>query len=72
MPDTTVCSALTLMTDKTCVLGRTDRDGSATDVLVWCLLGNQPVKAMRYPGPVGNADFVHYIALSLVGGSILN
>lgn len=67
MADVEVCSALTLMSDNDkVVFARSDKFGGGTNVVVWDLLGNQPIKHMRYDAPVGNNDYVHYLALSQV------
>ncbi|XP_076459006.1 uncharacterized protein LOC143292527 isoform X2 [Babylonia areolata] len=65
MSDVEVCSALTLMSDNDkVVFARSDKFGGGTNVVVWDLLGNQPIKHMRYDAPVGNNDYVHFLALS--------
>lgn len=46
------------------VFGRTDKYGSGTEVILWDLMGNQPIKHMRYDCPIGNNDFVNYLNLS--------
>lgn len=67
MSDVEVCSALTLMSDNDkVVFARSDKFGGGTNVVVWDLLGNQPIKHMRYDAPVGNNDYVHHLALSQV------
>ncbi|KAK6166927.1 hypothetical protein SNE40_023527 [Patella caerulea] len=59
------CSAVCVMSDNDkVVFARTDKFGNATAVVVWDILGNQPIKEMRYDSPVGNNDYVHYINLS--------
>ncbi|KAL8566603.1 hypothetical protein ACOMHN_054825 [Nucella lapillus] len=65
MPRREACSALTMMNDnEKVVFARTDRLGGSTSVVVWDIPGNQPIKSMSYDAPVGNADFVHFLALS--------
>ena len=71
MSDVEVCSALTLMSDNDkVVFARSDKFGGGTNVVVWDLLGNQPIKHMRYDAPVGNNDYVHYLALSQVNAAV--
>ena len=59
------CSALCPMSDSDKVLfGRTDKFGDATNIIAWDLMGNQMIKKMRYDAPVGNNDYINYLALS--------
>lgn len=59
------CSALCVMSDPDkVVFGRSDKFGNASSIVVWDLLGNQPIKEMRYDAPVGNNDYMNYLALS--------
>lgn len=59
------CSALCPMSDSDKVLfGRTDKFGDATNIIAWDLMGNQMIKTMRYDGPVGNNDYINFLALS--------
>ena len=59
------CSALCVMSDPDkVVFGRSDKFGNATSIIVWDLLGNQPIKEMRYDAPVGNNDYINFLALS--------
>ncbi|KAL8587816.1 hypothetical protein ACOMHN_021034 [Nucella lapillus] len=65
MSSVEVCSALTMMSDNDKVLfARSDKFGGGSNVVVWDLLGNQPIKHMRYDAPVGNNDYVHFLAVS--------
>ncbi|BFZ21895.1 hypothetical protein BsWGS_24934 [Bradybaena similaris] len=65
MTDNETCSALTVMSDNDkVVFGRSDKFGGGTNIVVWDLLGNQPIKEMRYDAPVGNNDYISYISLS--------
>ncbi|KAH9500063.1 hypothetical protein Btru_076507 [Bulinus truncatus] len=60
-----ICSALTVMSDNDkVVFARSDKFGGGTNIVVWDLLGNQPIKEMRYDAPVGNNDYINYISLS--------
>ncbi|XP_052079469.1 uncharacterized protein LOC127717737 isoform X2 [Mytilus californianus] len=59
------CSALCVMSDPDkVVFGRSDKFGNASSIVVWDLLGNQPIKEMRYDAPVGNNDYINFLALS--------
>ncbi|XP_012941838.1 neurexin-1 [Aplysia californica] len=65
MAEPEVCAALTVMSDNDkVVFGRSDNFGSGTNIIVWDLLANQPLKEMRYDAPVGNNDYLSYINLS--------
>ncbi|CAG5122156.1 unnamed protein product [Candidula unifasciata] len=65
MADNETCSALTVMSDNDkVVFGRSDKFGGGTNIVVWDLLGNQPIKEMRYDAPVGNNDYINYLSLS--------
>ncbi|KAL3854443.1 hypothetical protein ACJMK2_013712 [Sinanodonta woodiana] len=59
------CSALVVMSDNDKILfGRTDKFGDATSIIAWDLMGNQPIKEMRYDAPVGNNDYISFLRLS--------
>lgn len=59
------CSALCVMTDPDkVVFARSEMYGNGTDIVVWDLLGNQAIKEMHLDGPVGNNDYINYLALS--------
>ncbi|XP_060080041.1 uncharacterized protein LOC132559439 isoform X2 [Ylistrum balloti] len=59
------CSALCVMTDPDkVVFARSGKYGNGTDIIVWDLLGNQAIKEMHYDVPVGNNDYINYLALS--------
>ena len=65
MPGEEYCSALQVMSDGDKVaLGRTDKFGNSTSIIVWDLLGNQPIKEMRYEASVGNNDYISFLNLS--------
>lgn len=69
MPEPEICSALAVMnhSDKV-VFARSDKFGGGSNIIVWDLIGNQAVKEMRYDAPVGNNDYVNFLALSQVSG----
>lgn len=65
MADQEYCSALQVLSDGDKVaLGRTDKFGNSTSIIVWDLLGNQPIKEMRYEASVGNNDYISFLCLS--------
>ncbi|GFN82967.1 neurexin-1-alpha, partial [Plakobranchus ocellatus] len=65
MAERETLSALTLMNDSDKVLfGRSDKFGGGTNIIIWDLMGNQPLKEMRYDAPVGNNDYISYINIS--------
>uniref|UniRef100_A0A0L8FK86 Uncharacterized protein n=2 Tax=Octopus bimaculoides TaxID=37653 RepID=A0A0L8FK86_OCTBM len=65
MADQEYCSALQVLSDGDKVaLGRTDKYGNSTSIIVWDLLGNQPIKEMRYEASVGNNDYISFLCLS--------
>lgn len=59
------CSALCTMsqTDKV-MFGRSAKYGNATSIVMWDLMGNQPLKEMQYDAPVGNNDYINFLGLS--------
>lgn len=73
MADLEVCSVLAMMSDNDkVVFGRSDKFGGGTNIVVWDLLGNQPIKHMRFDAPIGNNDYVHFLALSQVRSHACN
>ncbi|CAH1790209.1 unnamed protein product [Owenia fusiformis] len=65
MPTDEFCSATCLMSDgERMVFGRTEQFGKSTVIKVWDLLGNEPLKEMRYDDSIGFADSISYLALS--------
>lgn len=59
------CSALCVMSDSDkVVFARSEKNGNATDFVIWDLLGNQSIKEMRYDSPVGDNDYINFLALS--------
>ena len=49
------------------VFACSDKLANCTHFVVWDLIANQSVKEMHYDTPVGNNDYVGYLALSQVG-----
>lgn len=71
MSELETCSALAVMSDnEKVVFGRSDKFGGGSNIVVWDLLGNQPIKEMRYDAPVGNNDYISYLNLSQVRKSV--
>ena len=59
------CTASCLMNDgQRVVLGRTERYGGATTVVVWDALGNERVRELSYATAVGFADHVSHVDVS--------
>ncbi len=60
-----LCTASCMMADgERIVLGRTEKFGGATTIVIWDLLANEKVREMRYEGSVGLADYISYLNLS--------
>ena len=60
-----LCTASCLMADgERMVLGRTEKFGSGTTIIIWDILGNEPVRQIKYGATVGFADHVSYLNLS--------
>ena len=53
-----------LNNDELLVLARTDRFGGGTTLVVWDVLGNEPMRRLRHGASVGLADHVTYLAVS--------
>ncbi|KAL5005761.1 hypothetical protein ScPMuIL_016919 [Solemya velum] len=59
------CSALCTMSHPDKVMfGRSAKYGNATSIVIWDLMGNQPIKEMQYDAPVGNNDYINFLGLS--------
>jgi len=43
------------------VLGRTDRFGGSTTVVVWDVLGNEPIRHLNYDACLGLADHIRLV-----------
>jgi WD40 repeat protein len=60
-----LCTASCMMNDgEHLVLGRTDRFGGSTTIVIWDVLGNEPVRQLRHDACVGFADHISYLRLS--------
>ena len=46
------------------VLARTERFGGAATVIIWDVLGNEPVRRLVYESPVGFVDQISYLGVS--------
>jgi len=47
------------------LMARTDRFGGGTTLVVWDVLGNEPVRRLRHDASVGLADHVTFLAVSV-------
>ena len=60
-----LCTASCMMSDgERIVLGRTEKFGGGTTVVIYDLLANEPVRKLRYDAAVGFADYISYLNLS--------
>ena len=60
-----MCSASCMMADgEKIVLGRTDKFGGGTTIVVWDLMGNEKIRELKYEASVGFGDSVSYLNLS--------
>ena len=65
MPSSELCTASCMMSDnERVVLGRTDKFGNGTTIVIWDLLGNQALRRLKYDGAIGFADYISYLNLS--------
>lgn len=46
------------------VLGRTDKFGNGTTIVIWDLMGNQALRRLKYDAAIGFADYISYLNLS--------
>ena len=59
------CTASAIMNDNAhVVLGRTEKFGGGTTIVIWDLLANEAVRKLQYDGSVGFADYISYLSLS--------
>jgi len=59
------CTASCMMSDgERMVLARTERYGGAATVIIWDVLGNEPVRRLVYESPVGFVDQISYVGVS--------
>lgn len=60
-----LCTASCLMGDgERIILGRTEKFGGGTTIIIWDVLGNEPLRHIKYDGCVGFADPITYLNLS--------
>ena len=59
------CTASCMMKDgEKMVLGRTDKYGGGTTLVIWDLLGNEPIRKLKLDASIGFADHITYLNLS--------
>ena len=59
------CTASCMMSDgERMVLARTERYGGAATVIIWDVLGNEPVRRLVYESPVGFVDQISFLGVS--------
>jgi len=62
-----LCTASAMMSDgERMVLGRTEKFGGGTTIIVWDVLGNEPIRQIKCDASVGFADHVSFITPSKV------
>jgi WD40 repeat protein len=60
-----LCTASAMMSDgERMVLGRTEKFGGGTTIIVWDVLGNEPIRQIKCDASVGFADHISFLALS--------
>lgn len=60
-----LCTASCMTNDaRRVVLGRTGKFGNGTNIVIWDLMGNEPVRQIKYDNSIGFADFISYLNLS--------
>ncbi len=65
MTNNELCTASCMMPDgDRIVLGRTEKFGGGTTIVIWDIMANEPVRKLHYNGSVGFADFISYLNLS--------
>ena len=45
-------------------LGRTEKFGNGTTIVIYDLLGNEPVRTLKYDAAIGFADYISFLTLS--------
>ncbi|ESN91770.1 hypothetical protein HELRODRAFT_96420 [Helobdella robusta] len=62
MSRTETCTASCMMSDgERMLLGRTDRFGGGTTIIIWDILANEPVRQIKCDSSVGFADHISYL-----------
>ena len=65
MPSPQLCTASCMMSNNNkIVLGRTERFGGATSIIVYDLAANQPIRHLKYDSPMGFVDGISFLKLS--------
>jgi WD40 repeat protein len=65
MPSVELCTASCMMADnERIVLGRTDKFGNGTTIVIWDLVGNRALRRLKYDAAIGFADYISYLSLS--------
>lgn len=65
MGNAELCTASCMMSDgERVVLGRTDKFGGGTTIVIWDLMANEAVRKLKYDGAVGFADYISFLKLS--------
>ena len=65
MTGSELCTASCLMNDGgRIVLGRTEKYGSGTTLAIWDIMGNEPVRKIKYTASIGFADSIAFLNLS--------
>jgi len=60
-----LCTASAMMNDgERMVLGRTEKFGGGTTIIIWDVLGNEPIRHIKCEASVGFADHISFLALS--------
>ena len=60
-----LCTASCMMKDgQRIVLGRTEKFGNGTTLAIWDIMGNEPVRKIKYTAAIGFADNIAYLNLS--------
>ena len=65
MAGTELCTASCIMGDgERVALGRTEKFGNGTTIVIYDLLGNEPVRTLKYDAAIGFADYISFLTLS--------
>ncbi len=65
MGNVELCTASVMMKDgEKVVLGRTDKFGDGTSIIVYDLLANEPMRKIKLDASIGFADYISYLNLS--------
>ena len=61
-----------LHNDEHLLIACTDRFGDGTTLVVWDVLGNEPLRRLRHEASVGLADHVTYLTVTLDDRSVMS